>query len=68
MKLLPRGPELARLRLGEEQAVEGLAVALTVAAVLFGARFTAMIGAAVTVAIMVILSAGRTSRRRWVMS
>jgi len=60
MRLLPRGPELARLRLGEAQVIEGLAVALTVVAVLFGARFTALVGATVTVAVVLILQADRT--------
>ena len=49
------------MKFGEAQVIEGLAVVLTLVAVLSGYRITALIGAGVTVAVTFILSWGRIS-------
>jgi len=64
MKILPRGPELPQLRLGEAEVIEALALAMTLIAVIAGIPYTALLGAAVTIAIVLILQFGRSHQSR----
>jgi len=64
MRIIPRGPELPELKLGEAEVIEGLALAMTVVAIVAGLPYTALIGGAVTIAIVLILQFGRSHHGR----